>query len=69
MMTLPFRLGFSLIRWQKATDVMLEKDPGSPRFMRLRIIVIVEGDMNEIMEVIWNRRLVPVAESTKLISP
>eukprot|EP00957_Ditylum_brightwellii_P164232 12503495-Ditylum_brightwellii.AAC.1 len=37
--------------------------------MRLRIIVIVEGDMNAIMKVIWNRRLVPVAESTKLISP
>eukprot|EP00957_Ditylum_brightwellii_P141598 10787040-Ditylum_brightwellii.AAC.1 len=48
---------------------MLEKDPGSPKITRLRIIVTVEGDMNAIMKVIWNRRLVPVAESTKMISP
>eukprot|EP00957_Ditylum_brightwellii_P033889 2568183-Ditylum_brightwellii.AAC.1 len=69
MMTLPFQLGFSPLRWQKAIDVMLEKDLGSPKITRLRIIVIVEGDMNAIMKVIWNRRLVPVAENTEMISP
>eukprot|EP00957_Ditylum_brightwellii_P179635 13684038-Ditylum_brightwellii.AAC.1 len=69
MMTLPFQLGFSPICWQKAIDAMLEKDLGSPKITRLRIIVIVKGDMNAIMKVIWNRRLDPVAESTKMISP
>eukprot|EP00957_Ditylum_brightwellii_P125799 9590237-Ditylum_brightwellii.AAC.1 len=68
-MALPFQLGFSPLRWQKAIDVMLEKDPGSPKITRLRIIVIVEGDMNAITKVIWNKRLVPVAERTKMISP
>ena len=48
---------------------MLEKDPGSPKISRLRIIVIVKGDMNAIMKVIWNRRLVPMAEKTHLTSP
>eukprot|EP00957_Ditylum_brightwellii_P110895 8458216-Ditylum_brightwellii.AAC.1 len=69
MMVLPFLLGFTPHRWQKAIDVMLEKDPGNPMITRLRIIVIVEGNMNAIMKVIWNRRLVPVAEKTRLISP
>eukprot|EP00957_Ditylum_brightwellii_P094465 7193407-Ditylum_brightwellii.AAC.1 len=48
---------------------MLEKDPGVPKIDRLRIIVIVEGDMNAIMKVIWNQRLVPVAKKTQILSP
>eukprot|EP00957_Ditylum_brightwellii_P058557 4440484-Ditylum_brightwellii.AAC.1 len=47
---------------------MLEKDPGSPKITQLQIIVIVEGNMNTIMKVIWNRRLVPVAEKTAALS-
>eukprot|EP00957_Ditylum_brightwellii_P053175 4031916-Ditylum_brightwellii.AAC.1 len=69
MMVLPFILGFTPRRWQTATDVMLEKDPGNPKISCLRIIVIVKGDMNTIMKVIWSRRLVPMAEKTQLISP
>eukprot|EP00957_Ditylum_brightwellii_P025317 1915704-Ditylum_brightwellii.AAC.1 len=42
MMTLPFRIGFTPCRWQKAIDVMLEKDLGDPKINCLRIIVIVE---------------------------
>eukprot|EP00957_Ditylum_brightwellii_P135611 10341042-Ditylum_brightwellii.AAC.1 len=68
-MVLPFLLGFTPQRWQTAIGVMLEKDPGSLKISRLRIIVIVEGDMNAIMKVIWNRWLVPMAEKTQLISP
>eukprot|EP00957_Ditylum_brightwellii_P193230 14713048-Ditylum_brightwellii.AAC.1 len=37
--------------------------------MRPRIIVIVEGDMNAIMKVVWNRRLVPVAKKSWMLSP
>eukprot|EP00957_Ditylum_brightwellii_P112530 8578495-Ditylum_brightwellii.AAC.1 len=62
MMSLPFRFGFAPLRWQKAIDVMLEKDIGDPKINRLHIIVIVEGDMNLIMKVIWNKRFVPAAE-------
>eukprot|EP00957_Ditylum_brightwellii_P115627 8819884-Ditylum_brightwellii.AAC.1 len=48
---------------------MLEKDPGSPKILHLQKIVIVEGDMNAIMKVIWNIQLVPMAEKTQLIGP
>eukprot|EP00957_Ditylum_brightwellii_P079657 6057365-Ditylum_brightwellii.AAC.1 len=68
-MALTFLLGFTPSRWQKTIDIMLEKDPGSPKITQLQIIVIVEGDMNAIIKVIWNRRLVLVAETTGLISP
>eukprot|EP00957_Ditylum_brightwellii_P015778 1188753-Ditylum_brightwellii.AAC.1 len=69
MMTLPFRIGFTPHRWQKAIDVMLEKDIGDPKINRLRIIVIVEGDMNLIIKIIWNKRLVPTAERSNFLSP
>eukprot|EP00957_Ditylum_brightwellii_P069788 5299537-Ditylum_brightwellii.AAC.1 len=42
---------------------MLEKDPGNPRIERLRLIVIVEGDMNTTLKIIWNKPLVPTAEN------
>eukprot|EP00957_Ditylum_brightwellii_P037611 2844467-Ditylum_brightwellii.AAC.1 len=41
-----------------------KKDPGNPKRDWLWIIAIVEGDTNKTMKVIWNRRLVPVAETT-----
>eukprot|EP00957_Ditylum_brightwellii_P028102 2121714-Ditylum_brightwellii.AAC.1 len=68
-MSIPFLMGFTQHRWQTAINVMLEKDTGRPRIMRLRIIVIVEGDMNGIMKVIWNRRLVPAVEKAGMLSP
>eukprot|EP00957_Ditylum_brightwellii_P120895 9220547-Ditylum_brightwellii.AAC.1 len=55
MMTLPFRYRFTPLRWLKAVDVMLGKDPGSLKINMLRIIVIVEADTNMIMKVIWAR--------------
>eukprot|EP00957_Ditylum_brightwellii_P194036 14777650-Ditylum_brightwellii.AAC.1 len=69
MMSIPFLVGFTLHRWQTAINVMLEKYIGSPKITRLRIIVIIEGDMNGIMKVIWNRRLVPAAEKAGMLSP
>eukprot|EP00957_Ditylum_brightwellii_P000358 27612-Ditylum_brightwellii.AAC.1 len=68
-MSLPFIAGFTPSRWENAINCMLEKDPGNPKINRLRIIVIVEGDMNAIMKVIWNKRLVPTAESAQFLSP
>eukprot|EP00957_Ditylum_brightwellii_P091806 6989851-Ditylum_brightwellii.AAC.1 len=66
-MSLPFLVGFTPHRWQTAIFVMLEKDLGSPKIVRLRIIVIVEGDMNAIMKVIWNWCLVPAAEKAGML--
>eukprot|EP00957_Ditylum_brightwellii_P063789 4840248-Ditylum_brightwellii.AAC.1 len=55
MMSTPFLVGFTPTRLQTALDFMLEKDVSSPKITRLQIIVIVEGNMNAIMKVIWNR--------------
>eukprot|EP00957_Ditylum_brightwellii_P199792 15230846-Ditylum_brightwellii.AAC.1 len=68
MITLPFQYGFTPERWLKAIDVMLEKDLDSPKLHRLRIIVIIEANMNMIMKVIWARHLVPQAERHDYIS-
>eukprot|EP00957_Ditylum_brightwellii_P052589 3987629-Ditylum_brightwellii.AAC.1 len=68
MMSMPFLAGLTPTRWQNTLDCMLEKDAGSPKITGLQIIVIVEGDMNAIMKVIWNRCLVPVAEKTGMLS-
>eukprot|EP00957_Ditylum_brightwellii_P042872 3245283-Ditylum_brightwellii.AAC.1 len=68
-MSIPFLMGFTPQQWQTAIDVMLEKDIGSLKITSLRIIVIVEGNINAIMKVIWNRRLVLVAEKSGMLSP
>eukprot|EP00957_Ditylum_brightwellii_P128593 9809795-Ditylum_brightwellii.AAC.1 len=69
MMPLPFLLGFTPSCWENSLDVMLEEDSGSPKINHSHIIVIVEGDMNGIMKVIWSRHLVPVAGKTNFLSP
>eukprot|EP00957_Ditylum_brightwellii_P193204 14711159-Ditylum_brightwellii.AAC.1 len=67
-MALPFQYGFTPTRWLKAVDIMLEKDPGSPKLNHLRIIVTVEANMNMLMKVIWARCLVPHAKTHGYIS-
>eukprot|EP00957_Ditylum_brightwellii_P178825 13621459-Ditylum_brightwellii.AAC.1 len=54
MMSLPFLSGFTQYQWENAINLMLEKDPGIPRVNRLRIIVIVEGDMSRAIQKGWN---------------
>eukprot|EP00957_Ditylum_brightwellii_P059956 4552132-Ditylum_brightwellii.AAC.1 len=68
MMILPFQHGFATTRWSKAIDVMLEKITGLPKITKLRIIVIVEGNMNRILKVIWNKCLVPRMEEQNMPS-
>jgi hypothetical protein len=49
MMTVPLTAGFCPERWKQAGDVMLEKIPGVPRSNKLRIIQLLEADLNQFL--------------------
>ena len=44
--TLPFQQGFSPTRWRTAMQAMPEKGPGNPLIIKLRVIQLLEADMN-----------------------
>jgi hypothetical protein len=62
MMSVPFELGLTLSRWEKVLQTMLEKTPGTPRIDKLRVIQIIEADLNMCLRIIFGRRLVHRAE-------
>ena len=46
MTALCAKLGVSLYRWQDVVTMMLEKDTGSTKLHRLRVIYLLEADLN-----------------------
>ena len=46
MMSIPFIYGFAPTRWQRMIDVMLEKKKGIRQIHQLRIIGLLEADLN-----------------------
>jgi hypothetical protein len=56
MMTVPLDAGLYPERWKQAVDVMLEKVPGISRSDKLRIIQILEADLNQVLRIAfaWN---------------
>ena len=55
---LPFTYGFSQARWCTAVQFMLEKEPGNPIKSKLRVIQLLEADMNFAFRLLWGKRLV-----------
>jgi hypothetical protein len=51
MMTVPLDAGFCPEYWKQAVDVMLEKVPGIPRSDKLRIIQLLEADINQVLRI------------------
>jgi hypothetical protein len=49
MMSIPLAEGFCPKRWRQAIDIMLEKIPGFPRINKLRIIQLLEADLNQVL--------------------
>jgi len=43
---LGFTTGYSLKRWQKGLNMLLEKQPGNLNMEKLRIILLFEGNFN-----------------------
>jgi len=60
--------GISIPRWSKAVNVMIEKDPGSPKINRLRIIHLFEADFNLFLKLTWGSRLVRHAQKLDLLN-
>jgi hypothetical protein len=65
MMTVPLATGFCPERWKKAIDEMLEKIPGVVRSNKLRIIQLLEADLNQVMCIAFSRNISKLAKNNK----
>jgi predicted transcriptional regulator len=49
--------GFCPSRWKRAGDVMLETIPGVSRSDKLRIIQLLEADLNQVLRIAFARNI------------
>ena len=66
MMYLPFKYDFSVLRWQRAIDVILEKLAGVKKIHLMRIIGLVEGDFNCALKILYSEQLMKNAEDVSI---
>jgi hypothetical protein len=64
MMTVPLNAGLCPERWRKAVDVMSEKIPGIIRTNKLRIIQILEADLNQVLRSAFARNISKLAQDS-----
>jgi len=67
MMSIPFKHGITPDRWTKVTDVMLKKNPGVPILHRLRVIHLIEADLNQCLLILFTRPMVHTSDQYSLI--
>jgi hypothetical protein len=65
MTSVPLDDGFCPSRWKHAMDVMLEKIPGVSRSDRLRIIQLLEADLNQVLSIASARNIDRLAKERK----
>ena len=53
LMTLPFKFDFTLQRWTNALQVMLEKVKGTPRLDKLRVVQLLEADLDMSLQIVF----------------
>jgi hypothetical protein len=64
MMSIPLDEGFCPERWRQAIYIMLEKIPGVPRINKLRIIQLLEADLNQVLRSSFARNISKLAQET-----
>jgi hypothetical protein len=64
MMSIPLAEGFCPERWRQAIDIMLEKIPWVPRINKLRIIQLLEADLNQFLRSAFARNISKLAQDT-----
>jgi hypothetical protein len=64
MMSVPLAEGFCPERWWQAIDIMLDKIPGVPIINKLRIIQILEEDLNQVLRSAFARNISKLAQET-----
>jgi hypothetical protein len=64
MMSIPLAEGFCPERWRHAIDIMLEKIPGVPRINKLRIIQLLEEDLNQVLRSEFSRNISKLTQET-----
>ena len=69
MINIGLTTGIALDRWKEAVDIMVEKDKGSPKLHRLRIIQIFEADQNFCFSTVFGKRMMSFATKHCGLSP
>jgi hypothetical protein len=65
MMTVLLDAGFCPEQWKQAVDVMLEKVPGISRSEKLRILKLLEADLNEVLRIAFAINIARLAKEHK----
>jgi hypothetical protein len=63
LMSTPLLTGYCPERWKHVIDVMLEKIPGVVRSNKLRIIQLLEADLNQVLRISFTRNITRLAKT------
>ena len=61
MINVSLTCGVSLDQWKQSVNIMIEKDPGSPKLHQLRVIQLFETDFNFVLQTVFGRRMMNFA--------
>jgi hypothetical protein len=64
MISIPLDEGFCPERWRQEIGIMLEKIPGVSRINKLRIIQLLEADLNQVLRSACARNISKLAQET-----
>jgi hypothetical protein len=63
MATVPLETGFCQETWRHAVDIMFDKPPGIARTNELRIIQLLEADLNQVLRAAFARNITKLAHN------